>query len=86
MKILGKLNQAGKNENPDNQFCWIEIEKYFDEIIHQHYNENITQISSYEEDVFKFCSNQNFYYEDENSNQKAFVIEFKINFHSIVFN
>lgn len=61
MKILGKLNQTGKNKNSDNELFGIEIEKCFDEIIHQHHHKNIAQKSSYKENIFEFCSNQDFY-------------------------
>jgi len=61
VKILGKLNQTRKDENPSNELCGIEIEKCFDEIIYQHYHKNIAQISSYKENIFEFCSNQDFY-------------------------
>ncbi|WP_374445731.1 hypothetical protein [Epilithonimonas sp.] len=60
MKILGKLYDAGKNKNANYEFCWTEIKKSFDKIIHQHHHQNISQIGPDKINIFEFGGYQNF--------------------------
>jgi len=69
VKILGKLNQTGKDENADHQFRGTNIEKCFDEIIHQHHHKNVAEIGSYEEPIFEFCCDKNLNKENNDGNQ-----------------
>ncbi|MNX85451.1 hypothetical protein D3C86_1172870 [compost metagenome] len=72
MKILQKFYRTRENKDSNNQLYRFKVEERFDEIIHQHHHENVAQIGSHEKPIFKFCSDEHFYQENGDGNEKVF--------------
>ncbi len=79
--MLCKFYHERKDENTGNQFyITLSVEKAFNKSVKQHHDNDVAQIRSDEENIFKDSGDQNFGEKYKNSSQEIFVMKLKYRF------